>query len=157
MIVFIMEHSREFYESVIRVIDYLNPYSKGVWDVMPDQGQELAGDYWPEIGRMFKEDLHLGWFEYGKFHINKREQLAPLRKDCEHAIEKIDKAERDRKLNNRGIKVAMWCAILGIIISIVSFIWTIRTDNRLDEMEDRVLKLEQVVFPRQLNHNIPHQ
>lgn len=157
MIVFTMEHSKEFYESIIRVIDHLNPYSKDVWNVTPEKGQELAGDYWPEIGRMFKEDLKLGWFEYGQFRINNRPQLAPLRKDCEHAIEKIDKAERDRKLNNRGIKVAMWCAILGIIISIVSFIWTIRTDNRLDEMEDRVLKLEQVVFPRQLNHNIPQQ
>lgn len=156
MIVFTMEHSREFYESVIRVIDYINPYSKDVWDVTPEKGQELAGDYWPEIGRMFKAVLHLGWFEYGGFHINDRPRLAPLRKDCEHEIDKIDKAERDRKLNNRGIKVAMWCAILGIIISIVSLIWTIRNDNRLDEMEDQVLELEQVVFPRQLNHYIPH-
>lgn len=157
MIVFTMEHSKEFYESAIRVIDYLNPYSTEAWDVMPDKGEELAGGYWPEIGRMFKEDLHLGWFDHGQFHINKRPLLASLRKDCEYAIEKIDKAERDRKLSNRGIKVAMWCTILGIVISIVSLIWTIRTDNRLDEMEDRVLKLEQVEFPQQLNHDIPHQ
>ena len=96
---FTMEHSIEFYRSVIRVIDYINPYAKDVWDVMPDKGQELAGDYWPEIGRMFKEN-HLGWFEYGRFHINKREQLAPLKKNCEYAIERLEKAEHDRNLAN---------------------------------------------------------
>lgn len=96
-----MEHSKEFYESVIRVIDYLNPYSKEVWDVMPGKGAELAGDYWPEIGRMFKEDLHLGWFDWGRFHINKRERLASLKKECEHIIARIEKAEADRELANR--------------------------------------------------------
>lgn len=100
MIVFTMEHSREFYESVISVIDYLNPYTKEIWDVSPEKGEELAGDYWWEIGRMLCEDYHLGNFAYGGFHIGDRPRLASLRKDCEHEIEKIDMSEQDRLLSN---------------------------------------------------------
>lgn len=137
MIVFTMEHSKEFYESVIRVIDYLGPYSKDVWNVTPDKGQELAGDYWPEIGRMFKEDYHLGWFDHGQFRINNRPQLAPLRKDCEHEIEKIDKAEQDRLLSNeesvcnikygrKGFRISIVAIIISgiaILLELAKWIW----------------------------------
>ena len=132
-----MEHSREFYESVIRVIDYLNPYLTEVRYVMPDKGAELAGGYWPEIGRMFKEDLHLGWFECGRFYIGKRERLAPLRKDCEHRIEKIDKAEQDRLLANeesicnikygrKGFRISIVAIIISgiaILLELAKWIW----------------------------------
>lgn len=98
---------------------------------------------------MLKEDLHLGWFDHGQFHISKRPLLASLRKDCEHEIQKIDKAERDRKLNNRGIRVAIWCGIGGLFISIISLLWTIRTDNRLDELDNRMTRLEQALLQGQ--------
>lgn len=119
-----MEHSKEFYESVIRIIDYLG---NDKWDVTPETGVELAGDYWPEIGRMFKEDRHLGWFDNGQFHINKRPLLASLKKDCEHEIEKRDKAENDRNLANEESvcnikygKYGLYTAIAAIIISLVA-------------------------------------
>lgn len=137
MIVFTMEHSKEFYQSVIRVIDYLNPYAKEVWEVSPEKGQELAGDYWPEIGRMFKEDFHLGWFEYGRFHINDRPQLAPIREDCKHIIEAIDKTEQDRLLANeesvcnirygkKGFRISIVAIIISgiaILLELAKWIW----------------------------------
>lgn len=137
MYVFTMEHSKEFYESIIRVIDYLNPYTKEVWDVSPEKGQELAGDYWPEIGRMFNENYHLGWFAYGGFHIGDRPRLASLRKDCEHEIERIVNAEQDRTLTNeeslsnikygrKGYKLSIIAIIvsgIAILLELAKWIW----------------------------------
>ena len=125
-----MEHGKEFYESVVRVIDFLTP--KDVWDVKPEKGEELAGDYWPEIGRMFKEELHIGWFEHNQFRISRRERLASLRKDCEHIIETLNKAEADRNLANcekienitygrKGYKlskIAIWLSAVAILVEI---------------------------------------
>lgn len=122
MYVFTMEHSREFYESIIRVIDYLNPYTKDVWDVSPEKGEELAGGYWPEIGRMFSEKYRLGWFAYGGFHIDDRPRLASLRKDCEYEIEKIDKAERDRLLANEESAANIKYGKKGFSISIIALV-----------------------------------
>lgn len=94
-----MEHGRDFYVGLINVIDYLtNPNS---WDVFPDKGEELAGNYWPEIGRLLSKDYHAGWFENGRFHISNRPILTSLREDCAHTIERIDKAEQDRNLSNQ--------------------------------------------------------
>ncbi len=135
MIVFIMEHNKEYYESIIRVIDYLGDDK---WDVFPEKGLELASDYWPEIGRMLKEDLHLGWFDYGQFHINNRPQLASLRKDCQYAIERIDKEEYTRNLANEecfsNIKygkkgyhlsiVAIIISSIAILLEIAKWIWS---------------------------------
>ena len=128
VVCFTMEHSIEFYRSVIRVIDYINPYAKDVWNVMPDKGYELAGDYWLEIGKMFKEN-HLGWFDHGQFRINKREQLAPLRLNCLHAIEKMEKEEKDRDIDRKykikGILFGGWglgISILSLLISLVTLL-----------------------------------
>ena len=123
--VFIMEHSKEFYESLIRVIDYLKP---NVWNIEPEKGGELAGNYWPEIGRMLKEDYNAGLFEYGNFRITRREKLPPLREDCKHIIEEFNKADYDRNLANmeseenikygrKGYRIS----IIALIISLLAF------------------------------------
>lgn len=139
-----MEHSKEFYQSVVRVIDYLND---GHDEVPKDKGHELAGNYWREIGKLFADNTPCSFFEYGRFSINHSEDLGPIYENCKHLLKSIDKAEHDRKLNNRGIKVAIWSAILGLIVSFCSLIWTIHADKQLDELEERVLKLEQTVAP----------
>ena len=112
-----MEHSKEFYNSLIRVIDYLKP---DVWNIEPEKGMELAGNYWPEIGRMLKEDYHAGWFEYGNFHITRREKLPPLREDCKHMIEIIEEAEHDRLLANTESEANIKYGKRGYVMSIIA-------------------------------------
>lgn len=124
-----MEHSKEYYQSFIRVIDFLSP--SDVWDITPEKGIELAGNYWPEIGRVLKEEYRVGRFDYGQFHISKRAMLAPIREDCVHIIEKLKKEEKNTWLDNAGKRTAIICGIGGLIISIISLIFSIIAYNKV--------------------------
>lgn len=118
LIFYYMEHSKEYYQGFIRVIDYLTP--KDVWNITPEKGKELTGNYWSEIGRVLKEDYKAGYFEYGGFHVSKRDCLAPIKEDCIHIIKKIDKEDHDRWLNNTGKWIAIICGVGGFLISLLS-------------------------------------
>ena len=84
-----MQHSKEYYESLIRVIDCLASGQKAL-----------------------------------------------------DAIAVIDKADKDRKLNNLGIIIAICCGVGGLILSIISLIRADQSDSRMDELENRVTILE---------------
>lgn len=149
MIVFTMEHSKDFYETVIRVIDSLGNEK---WSIHNEKARLAAGNYWTEIVRLIRS--YTDNDSYRSCGISHPPCLRVVREDCERMIRNIENAEHDRKLNNAGIIVAICCGIIGIIISCVSLIWTIHTDTRLNELEKRVTVLEQTVFPRHLNHDI---
>ena len=65
-----------------------------------------------------------------------------LRKQALDAIAVIDKADKDRKLNNLGIIIAICCGVGGLILSIISLIRADQSDSRMDELENRVTILE---------------
>lgn len=92
-----MEHSREFYESVIRVIDYI---ADGNRNVSRKKGEELAGNYWLAIVTLFKEHHSVSVYAGDDIYVTHGKYLNPLYEDSKHAIERIEKAEQDRLLAN---------------------------------------------------------
>lgn len=119
MIVFTMEHSKEFYESVIRIIDYLN---EGNNEVTKAKGHELAGNYWREIGKLLASKTPSSFFEYGRFSINHVEDLGPIYEDCKNKLRSIDDAEHDRKLANEESRCNIKYGRRGHRISIVAIV-----------------------------------
>lgn len=124
MIVFTMEHGREFYESVIRVIKYANEH-KG--NVTQAAGTTLAGAYWTEVGRYLCEEVHAGWITNGLFHTTRPERLPAVVEDCKHIVETMAQAEYDRNLANEESKCnikygkyGLYTAIAAIIISLIA-------------------------------------
>lgn len=93
-----MEHSIEFYRSVIRVIDHI---ADGNRNVSCEKGDELAGNYWPAIVLLFKESHAVSVMSGGSIIVTQGHYLNPLYEDSRQAIKKIEKAEADRELANR--------------------------------------------------------
>jgi len=119
-----MEHSKEFYERVIRVIDYVND---GHCEVSKEMGIELAGNYWNKIGELLASETKYSYFEFGNFNINKPDALAPILEDCKHVIADMENAEYDRNLANKESrcnikygKYGLYTAIVAIVISLVA-------------------------------------
>lgn len=134
MIVFTMEHSKEFYESVIRIIDYLN---EGNNEVTKAKGHELAGNYWREIGKLLASKTSSSFFEYEVFSICHTEDLGPLYEDCKHFISEMENAEHDRNITNeesicnikygkKGYRlsvIAIIVSVIAILLELAKWIW----------------------------------
>lgn len=93
-----MEHSKEFYQSVIRVIEYI---SEGNRSILCEKGEELAGNYWPAVVVLFKEHHAVSVMEGGDIHVTQWQYLNPIYEDCKNHVRFIEKAEADRELANR--------------------------------------------------------
>lgn len=124
MIVFTMEHSKEFYESVISVIEYANDHKGSVGRAT---GTALAGAYWTEVGHYLSEEIHAGWFTNGVFRTTRPERLPAVVEDCKHLVEAMETAEYDRNLANEESrcnikygKYGLYTAIVAIIISLIA-------------------------------------
>lgn len=92
-----MEHSKEFYESVIRVIEL---FEDGNEFVSCEKGYELAGNYWPAVVELFKENHAVCVYTGGHIQVTYDQYLDPLYEDCKNHLKSIQKAEYDRNLAN---------------------------------------------------------
>ena len=122
----IME-TKEFYQSLMAVIEYI---AAGHSEVTCEKGEELSGEYWPRIYRLFSNE-HVGvGISGGDFHITQPQYLSPIYADCGHALEEIGKREADRLLDNRvkesNIKYArraFWISVGALIVAATSLVW----------------------------------
>lgn len=121
--------TKEFYRSLMSVIEYVGD---GHSEITCEQGEELAGEYWPRIFRLFKEE-HIGFGAGGgDFHVTQPQYLSPIYADCGHALEEIGKREADRNLDNKVkesnmkyARRAFWISIGALIVAATSLIWQI--------------------------------
>lgn len=131
----IMEPTKEYHKAVMDVIRYI---SGGNSYITFDEGERLAGDYWPTVREAFFEAKAAIGLSNGDISITQGHQLNPLYSDSEAAIEHLEKMEADRELDNRfkdenikygrkGYRISIVAIILSIISLIVSIIKLIRT------------------------------
>lgn len=120
--------TKEFYQSLMAVIEYI---AAGHSEVTCEKGEELSGEYWPRIYRLFSNE-HVGvGISGGDFHITQPQYLSPIHTDCGHALEEIGKREADdRQLDNRvkesNIKYArraFWISVGALIVAATSLVW----------------------------------
>ena len=119
--------TKEFYRSLMAVIEYI---AAGHSEVTCEKGEELSGEYWPRIYRLFSNE-HVGvGISGGDFHITQPQYLSPIYADCGHALEEIGKREADRQLDNRvkesNIKYArraFWISVGALIVAATSLVW----------------------------------
>lgn len=122
--------TKEYYEAFLAVIDYFDTNNQ--WDISPEKGFEIAGDYWPRIfeeikGRQIGTDI-IG----AGIHLSSPHKLRPLRADFRNAVKEIEKQEEDRLLDNAskysGIKYArrsFIISLIALIAAIGSLAWQI--------------------------------
>lgn len=129
-----MKHSKEFYESVIRVIEFANSHRGNVGQ---NAGTKIAGAYWTEVGRYLSEEINAGWFTNGLFRTTRPERLPAVVEGCKHTIETMEKAEHDRNLANeesvcnikygrKGYRLSIIAIIISgiaILLELVKWIW----------------------------------
>ena len=131
---FIMEHSKEFYQSVIRVIEYIADGNKAV---SCEKGEELAGTYWPAVVNLFKEHHSVCVLIGGSIHVTQGQYLNPLYEDCKNHLKRIDEIEYDRNLANeesvcnikygrKGYRISIFAIIISsvaILLELAKWIW----------------------------------
>lgn len=129
-----MEHSKEFYESVIRVIEYI---AEGNRSVSCEEGEELAGNYWPAVVMLFREHHAVSVMMGGSIHITQGQYLNPLYEDCKNHLKRIDESEYDRNLANeesvcnikygrKGFRISIVAIIISgiaILLELAKWIW----------------------------------
>lgn len=130
--------TKEYYESFISVIDYV---AQGNTVITLEKGEELAGNYWPRIYRILKEEKVGVPISGGRFNITQGQYLNPIYEDCQHALEEIAKQEADRELDRAskyaGIKYArfaFWISAIALLVAILSLVWQI-IESRAAEKE----------------------
>ena len=121
--------TKEYYESFISVIDFV---AKGNTTITLENGEELAGNYWPRIYRVLKEEKVGIPITGGEFIVTQGQYLNPIYEDCQNALEDIAKQEEDRELDRAskyaGIKYArfaFWISIGALIVAVLSLAWQI--------------------------------
>lgn len=121
--------TKEYYESFISVINYV---SQGNTLITLEKGEELAGNYWPRIYRVLKEEKAGVPISGGQFNITQGQYLNPIYEDCQHALEEIAKQETDRELDRAskyaGIKYArfsLFVSICALAVALAALIWQI--------------------------------
>ena len=121
--------TKEYYESFISVIDFV---AKGNTTITLENGEELAGNYWPRIYRVLKEEKVGIPITGGEFIVTQGQYLNPIYEDCQNALEEIAKQEEDRELDRAskyaGIKYArfaFWISIGALIVAVLSLAWQI--------------------------------
>lgn len=121
--------TKEYYESFISVIEFA---SKGNSKITLENGEELAGNYWPRIYNvLIKEKVGVG-STTGDLYVRQPQYLNPIYEDCQNALEEIAKQEEDLELDRAskyaGIKYArfaFWISIGALIVAVLSLAWQI--------------------------------
>lgn len=90
-----MEYTKEFYQCVIRVIDYIK---QGHRSVYCDKGDELAGNYWPDVVKLFREKKAVTVDEGGDIFLTKAIILIPFISQAK-MISRKSKRQPDIKLS----------------------------------------------------------
>lgn len=110
---------KEYYEAFLSVIEFI---TSGNNAITMDEGERIAGDYWPRIYHVLKEErvgvIQLG----GIFHITQPDNVKPLRADCRYALEEISNMEADRALNINALRMDIWYSKFSMCISIFSLV-----------------------------------
>lgn len=122
-----MEHSKEYYESAIRVIDFLK---NGDGTLPCDKGYELADNYWPAIVTLLKDHNTVRVLTGGHIYVTRGQYLDPLCEDCKHKISAIDKAENDRNVDLKYKIKGIIYGRISLIVSILAFILSLWTAIR---------------------------
>ena len=134
MIVFTMKHSKEFYESVIRVIEYI---AEGNRNISCKKGEDLANNYWPAIVSLFKEHHSVSMMVGGDIIVTQGQNLNPLYEDCKNHLKRIEASEYDRNLSNeesvcnikygrKGFRISIVAIIISgiaILLELAKWIW----------------------------------
>lgn len=123
-------HSIEFYQSVIKVIEY---FDEGNRAISNQKGNELSGNYWPAIVALFVENKAVVAVKGGEIVLTHGTNLYPVYEDCKNIIKEMEKAEHDRNLRNKESeenikygrkgyelsKIAIWLSAIAILVEIV--------------------------------------
>ncbi|MFQ8804093.1 MAG: hypothetical protein ACLR8Y_01910 [Alistipes indistinctus] len=116
--------TKEYYQSLMSVIEYVG---EGHYEIAREKGEELAGEYWPRIFRLFKDERIGVAISDGSFDITQPQFLSSIYADCVHAIEDIEKREADRALANKSTeahmkytRIALWLSAIAILMSVAS-------------------------------------
>lgn len=117
-----MKHSKEFYKSVIRVVDYIR---SGNQDVTLGKGEELAGSYWFAVAELLAELRVASFFRSGDLSVRNRERLPSLYEDCRYTLLSREKEEEawktDQRYKIKGIlygRISMIMSGLSILLSL---------------------------------------
>lgn len=121
--------SKEYYQSFISVINYV---ADGHRVITPEKGVVLAGNYWPRICRVLREDKVGIGISGGQFDITQAQYLNPIYADCIYALEEIERREADRELDNavkrsniKYAKRAYWISIGALVVAVFTLLWQI--------------------------------
>ena len=117
-----MEPTKEYYKAVIDVIKYI---SEGNSYVTLEDGERLAGNYWPSVRDAFSEVKAVVELSNGDISVTQGHLLNPLYSDSEAAIERLEKMESDRELDNRYKEENIKYGRKGYRISIVAIILSV--------------------------------
>lgn len=117
-----MEPTKEYYKAVIDVIKYI---SEGNSYVTLEDGERLAGNYWPSVRDAFSEVKAVVELSNGDISVTQGHLLNPLYSDSEAAIERLEKMESDRGLDNRYKEENIKYGRKGYRISIVAIILSV--------------------------------
>lgn len=121
--------AESFYKSLIAVANFI---AQGNNAITEEEGNELAGMYWPRISGLLIEhkvgDTRLG----GVLVIIQHRNIYPILADCHNALEEISKAQYDRELDNtmklsnmKYAKQAYKISIASILIAVAALTWQI--------------------------------
>ena len=113
---------KEYYLAVIAVIDFV---FEGNETVTAEKGVELAGAYWPRIFSEFSSRKLGVPISNGDFCFTRTAFLAPIREDCMHSIEEIERKNADRTLEHKYKNTSIWQAKLSLVISFIALIVSI--------------------------------
>ncbi len=117
-----MEPTKEYYKAVIDVMKYI---SEGNSYVTLEDGERLAGNYWPSVRDAFSEVKAVVELSNGDISVTQGHLLNPLYNDSEAAIERLEKMESDRELDNRYKEENIKYGRKGYRISIVAIILSV--------------------------------
>lgn len=123
--------TKEYYESFISVIEFV---AKGNNVITLADGEELAGNYWPRIYNVLKEERTGVAIVGGEFHVTRGHLLNPIYEDCKHALAELERHEEDRCLDRAskysGIKYARrayWISIVSLGVAACALLWQVIT------------------------------
>lgn len=125
-----MEHSKEFYESLARAIEYLIDGNK---TLDPKVGKKLTGNYWSAVYDFFRTSKGVYCMIGEIVGLSNKESLLSVLEDCRNHIKSLEKIESDRELSNREkienitygrkgyklSKIAIWLSGLAILVEII--------------------------------------
>lgn len=109
--------SKKQLEYTIRVLDYLIEHRK----IDDEIAREFTGDYWDIIRKDLAENAHVQYGTYGASSPFPKPMLA-YKAVCKDEIERIEKKEYDRELDNNSKhaainanKISKWAIAISVL------------------------------------------